>query len=227
MTRIFDLMYPRQCAMCAERLAASQSLLCAPCLLHIPLTGFEQHPYDNEMAQRFWRLIPIERAAALFYYEAQSDLARLIYQLKYYARPEIGEHLGRITAMHFAQTGFFEGIDAIVPVPLSRMRQWHRGYNQSMEIARGVSFVTGIPIYQTVVKRVNFKQSQTHLDHWQRQQNAAHAFVLTNADKVKGKHLLLIDDVVTTGATATALAQELLRAGDVRFSILSLGYTKS
>lgn len=227
LTRIFDLIAPRQCVVCGQRLAVTESVLCATCHQHLPLTLFERHPYDNDMAKRFWGLIPIERAAALFFYEAQSEQARLIYHLKYYQRRDLGEHIGRITARQCAAYDFFRDIDAIVPVPLSRRRQWQRGYNQSMAIAQGVSQFTGIPIYKKVVRRTRFQQSQTHLTHWQRQSNIKDVFELTNPAMVQDRHLLIIDDIVTTGATITALAEELQKAGNVRFSVLSLGYTKS
>lgn len=226
-TRIFDLVAPRTCCVCGRRLSAGESVICCSCHLHLPLTHFERDFHTNEMAQRFWGLIPLERAAALFYYEAQSDMARLIYDLKYHYRPELGEHLGRIAARQFAAAGFFQGVDAIIPTPLSRRRQWQRGYNQSMEIARGVSSVTQLPIDNKAVRRVSFHQSQTHLSRWQRQANIDSAFRLVDARRISNRHLLLIDDIVTTGSTLVALAQELQKAGNVRFSILSLGYTKS
>lgn len=226
-TRLFDLVTPRLCPVCGSRLAATESVLCAVCHLHLPLTGFERSPEDNEMARRFWGLIPIERAAAYFFYEPQSPTAQIIYDLKYHDRPDIGEHLGRIIARDFDGTGFFCGIDAIVPVPLSWLRRWHRGYNQSLQIARGVARVTGLPIDRHVVKRLQFRQSQTHLNVWERRENTSSAFRLIHPEAVRDRHLLLIDDIVTTGSTIVALAQELQQAGAVRFSVLSLGYTKS
>lgn len=227
LTRIFDLIAPRLCCVCGERLTINERVVCATCHLHLPLTHFEQTPRDNEMARRFWGLIPVERAAALFYYEAQSELANVIYSLKYHQQPSIGEQMGIIAARQFARTGFFQGIDAIVPVPLSRRREWARGYNQSVEIARGVSETTGIPLCNKVVRRVHFSQSQTHLNQWQRQENIESAFRLCDAGRIRGKHLLIVDDVVTTGSTITALALELEKAGGVCFSIFSLGYSKS
>lgn len=225
-TRIFDLIAPRQCAVCGQRLAVSESVLCASCHLHLPLTGYERTPKDNEMARRFWGLIPIEQAAALFFYEAQSETARLVYDLKYHDRPDIGYQTGYITARQFTAAGFFRDIDAIVPMPLSRRRQWQRGYNQSIEIARGVSEVTGIPVIKAA-RRIHFKQSQTRLNRYERQDNTASAFQLVSPDLIRDKHLLLVDDIVTTGATVISLAQELMKAGNVRFSVLSLGYTKT
>lgn len=226
-TRMLDLVSPRLCAICRQRLSATESVVCATCHLHLPLTHFERMPQDNEMARRFWGIVPIERAAALFFYEPQSELSTLVYDLKYHQQPEIGEQMGRLTARQFDAAGFFQGIDAIVPVPLSRMRQWRRGYNQSMEIAHGISLQTGIPICKRAVRRTSFKESQTHLSLWQRHANINQVFQLGNERLIKGKHLLIVDDIVTTGATVAAVAEELLKADGVTISVLSLGYTKS
>jgi ComF family protein len=154
-------------------------------------------------------------------------VTRLIYDLKYHARPDIGRHMGFIMARQMGGAGFFEGIDAMMPMPLSRWRQWHRGYNQSEQIALGISEATGIPVLSKVVRRKHFIVSQTHLNRWERQANTADAFVLLQPDRIRGCHLLLVDDIVTTGATLTALATELQQAGDVRISIVSFGYSKS
>lgn len=226
-TALFDLLAPRQCACCGRRLSVTEGTLCISCQLHLPLTQFDRHPQDNPMARLFWGIIPIEQATALFFYEPRSELAQTIYSLKYDNRPDIGRELGRMAAVLIEPNGFFSGIDAIVPVPLSRGRQWSRGYNQSKEIARGISCVTGLPVYDNVVTRRYFRQSQTHLSPWQRKANTTGVFRLRDARKISGKHLLLVDDIMTTGATLTALADELLKAPGVRFSIFTLGFTKS
>ena len=111
-------------------------------------------------------------------------------------------------------------------MPITRRRQWQRGYNQSTEIARGVRSVTGLPILNKVVRRTHFSQSQTSLHSWQRQENVEGAFHLTHPEKIANSHILLIDDIVTTGATITACACELAKAPGVRISVLSLGLTK-
>lgn len=227
LTWTLDLAAPRSCAVCGRRLGGSQQLLCAACQLHLPFTRFELRPYDNVMARRFWGVLPLERAAALFFYEPRSDASAMVYALKYGDRPDLGHVMGTLLALRMLPHDFFSGVDAIVPVPLSLLRRWHRGYNQSLEIARGIGEVTGLPVFNRVVRRVHFHQSQTQLTHFQRQTNISGAFRLVRPDQVSGRHLLLVDDVVTTGATVTALGQELLRAGDVHLSILSLGFTRS
>lgn len=226
-TKLLDVISPRSCAICGARLTVNERVLCCHCHLHLPLTGLAASPTDNPMARLFWGLLPMERAAAWFYYYPQSDSSTLLYDLKYHHHPELGRQLGCLAARHIASSGFFNDIDAIVPVPLTRRRRWQRGYNQSLEIAKGISEVTGLPIYNNAVKRVHFAESQTQKNEWERRQNVENAFQLTDSQQIAGKHLLIVDDIVTTGATAIACGQELARAEGVRLSIFSLGLTKS
>lgn len=226
-TRLLDLLAPRACPICGNRLAVTEQALCARCNLHLPRTGFSKHARDNEMAQAFWVLMPIERAAAMFFYEPDSNVSRLVHALKYFQHPELGELLGRQAAQEFRPDGFFEGIDAIVPVPLHPKRQRQRGYNQSMEIARGVSAATGLPVMAGAVKRISFRRSQTQKTGLERQENVENAFALADAADLQGKHLLVVDDVVTTGATVRSCCQELTKGGCAKVSVLSLGFTKS
>ena len=192
----------------------------------MPRTGYSNNPYENEMAKLFWAQIPVERAAALFHYESHAETANIIYQLKYKDHPEIGPLMGRMVATELKRDGFFDGIDVIVPVPLTKERLRQRGYNQSEEIAKGVSEITGLPINKDVVKRTVFKGSQTRRSRWDRQENVEYAFKLIHGEPIAGKHLLIVDDVVTTGATIIACAKELVKAGNVKISVLSLGLTR-
>ena len=150
----------------------------------------------------------------------------MIYDLKYHGQAEKGEWIGQLMAIRHQAYGFFDGIDAIVPVPITRRRTWTRGYNQSEQVAQGISLETHIPIYNKVIRRQHFSQSQTHQTAMTRRTNVEEAFLLTDAEKIKGKHLLIVDDVVTTGATIIACAQELAKVEGVRISVLSIGLTK-
>ena len=225
--RLLDLIAPRLCVVCGHRLTVTEEVICAKCSFHLPRTGFHHHAYDNEMAKLFWAQIPIEKATAFFYYEAHAETANIIYELKYKNHPEIGNIVGRMLAKEIQPSGFFDGIDGIVPIPLAKKRLRQRGYNQSMEIAQGVSEMTGLPIYKKVVRRNSFKGSQTNKGRWDRQENVEHVFELTDATAVSNKHLLLIDDVITTGATCIACAKALCQSVNIRISILALGFAKS
>lgn len=225
--RLLDLIAPRLCVVCGRRLSLTEQVLCASCNVHLPRTGYQWNASDNVMARLFWGIVPVERAAALFYYEAGSRTANILYDLKYHDHPEIGVTMGQLVGREFSEAGFFDSIDLIVPVPLARQRQRHRGYNQSQCIAEGISRVTGLPVGNHVVYRTSFKQSQTRMGRWERQENVQGVFKLTDAPALQGHHILLVDDVVTTGATLTACAHELLTVGDVKLSFLSLGITKT
>ena len=224
---LLDLISPRTCVVCGQRLSVSEETICSKCNLHLPRTGFQQDPYENIMAKMFWGQVPIERATALFYYEPHAETANILYEMKYKNHPEIGEVMGRLMARELQMSNFFEGIDGIIPVPLAKKRQRQRGYNQSHELAKGISEITGLPIYNKVVRRTVFEGSQTSLGRWERNENVEQVFELKDAPTVQGKHLLIVDDVVTTGATIIACAKELCKAGGVRISVLSLGLAKN
>lgn len=225
--RLLDLISPRCCVVCGHRLSVTEDVICARCNFHLPRTGFQKAPYENEMAKLFWGQIPIERATAFFYYEGHAETANILYELKYKDHPEIGEVMGRMLAKEIHPSGFFDGIDGIVPIPLAKKRQRQRGYNQSIEIASGVSGITGLPIYDRVVRRTTYEGSQTSKGRWERNENVEHVFELIAPETIQGRHLLLIDDVVTTGATVVACAKELLKAPNIKLSVLTLGFAKS
>ena len=179
------------------------------------------------MAQLFWHLAPIERAAALIYYEPHSEVAQIVYQLKYNNRPDIGEDMGRVMACDMQLAGFFEGVDVLLPVPLSCKRLRQRGYNQSEQLARGISDITHLPVVTKALRRKHFLQSQTQLSRQERQENVADMFELRDGSILEGKHVLLVDDVCTTGATLLACMDALKGISGIRFSVLTLGFTKS
>lgn len=224
--RVINLSSPQQCFVCGGRLSPTENAMCSVCSLHLPRTGFCSSPHDNPMARLFWGLVAVDKAAALFYYTVRSNVARVIYAMKYYGRADIGLKLGRMAALEFMDEGFFDDVDVIVPVPLARKRQRERGYNQSEAIARGVSSVTGLPVECRAVERTVFHVSQTSLMRWERMDNVDGIFRLSDASRLRGRHVLLVDDVVTTGATLTACASVMAAVPGIRLSMMTLGYTK-
>lgn len=229
LTILSDLISPRLCAVCGCRLATDEETICTVCNTCLPRTYYARDiktATDNEMARLFRRIIPIERAAALFFFHPHSETARVIYKMKYGHNPQTAVDMGHVLANELMPGGFFEGIDAIVPVPLAGNRQRQRGYNQSVMIARGIGEVTHIKVLNGTVRRAPFKESNTRKDRWQRMDNVDGVFTLRDAAALRGKHILVVDDVVTTGVTVTALGQELAKAGDITISVASLGYTR-
>lgn len=226
LTALLDFISPRACRICGKRLSTAEEEICTVCNRHLPRTGYAAMPYDNNMAKRFWGRFNIERAAALFFYESHNSPSRLIHDIKYHGKEELGLWLGRITAEEFASDGFFDGIDMIVPVPITWRRRWKRGYNQSHAIARGVSEVTGIPVNAKALRRTRFSGSQTLLSASERMGNVADSFCLRQVKGIGGKHILLVDDIVTTGATASECGKLLETAGAEKVSVMSIGCTK-
>ena len=221
-----NLLFPRYCAICGKRLTTNEMALCIACNWHLPRTYQHLTPRDNLLCRLYWRKVPIERAAAWFYYAAKSPVSKAIYTMKYHHRAVIGEQLGYMMAKEIAPEGFFDGVDCLIPVPLTPARKRQRGYNQSRCIAEGVARITGIPILDKVLIRTHFAGSQTKADVQMRQKNVQHAFQLTRPQAIKGRHVLLIDDVVTTGATTLACAKALAEAEGVVISVLALGVVK-
>ncbi len=222
-----DFVCPRPCIVCGDRLAVSEQEICTVCNWHLPRTDFADSLYDNPLAQLFWAQLPVERAATLIYYHPHSLTSNLIYEAKYHGRRDVCHWLGQTFAREYMEREFFAGIDAIVPMPLTRWRRWQRGYNQSKEIARGIASVCRLPIIDKAVKRLHFKVSQTRLNTLERKENVCDAFRLVRPELIRGKHILLVDDIITTGSTMLACGKELAKAGDVRISIMAAGFTKS
>ncbi len=220
-----DFFVPRSCEICGCRLAADEDIICSACNLKLPRTGQQHTPLDNNVARLFWGKNNVAQCAAFMFYQSHAPAGRLIYKLKYHNRPDIGEALGVIIAREFAADNFFDGIDAIIPLPLSKRRERQRGYNQSMELAKGIAKVTGINICKDAVRRVKDTDTQTRKNPAERQENVKDAFKLTCPEAIGGKHILLVDDVITTGASLSACAREIANAGNVTISILTIGAT--
>lgn len=221
MNGLIDFLFPRFCMSCGCRLALTEKYLCCGCLRELPRTNYHLMQ-TSPLEQMFWGQIPIERASALFFFSG-SNTRGVIHRLKYFNNPQVGEYLAEIMADEFRSSGFFNDIDAIVPIPLAMHRRAHRGYNQSAWIAKGISRQTGIPVISDAVKRIKDNKSQTHLSSEERWENVRGIFLLKRPELIAGKHILLVDDVITTGATTMSCAHALMEAGEgTRFSIAAL-----
>lgn len=224
LSRFLNALSPPRCAVCGRRMTVGEHLVCARCNLRLPRTHYELTPYDNHMARMFWGRFAIEKCTSLFYYSPQSASSRLIIHMKYYHHPEYGYRLGQMMAHELLPSGFFDGVTAIMPIPLARNRERKRGFNQSREIARGLCDVTRLPLIDNAVTRAKFIDSQTHKSHLERSGNVEGVFTLCRPDLVGGHHILLVDDIVTTGATVTSCAREIIKAGNVKISVLTAGF---
>lgn len=223
--RLEDFLYPRHCIVCNCRLGWREEHVCFACLRRLPRFG-EWKP-GNYMEQHMAGFLHIERAAAWFLYHHYSDNRRLLMKMKYFGHPEIGEFLGRCTARELLPSGFFEGIDVLVPVPLAKERQRERGYNQCEWIVKGIAAVTGIAMRTDAVVRTVSNESQTHKNRAERAANVQGIFALQNAEGLAERHVLLVDDVITTGATLAACATPLKTVDGLKLSLLAVGMAAS
>lgn len=207
---LLDFIFPRHCIVCGEILSSGEKDICVNCLVSLPLIE-ERH--CAEVEKLFWGIVPVERAASYMYYRKGSPYNRLLHYLKYKERPEVGVRLAVAAANEIAKDGFFDGIELIVPLPLSRKKLRQRGYNQCDYIAEGISQVTGIPVKKGCVQRTVANETQTHKSRDERWQNVKGIFAAKNIEVLRGRHILLVDDVLTTGATLASCATTLVAAG--------------
>jgi len=216
------LFYPHYCAVCGERLHEGEKALCLRCNMDLPRTNLHL-VRDNQVEKLFFGKIPIERATAFYYYQSGNVFERIVRKIKYQGRKDLAVDMGKMMAMELAPSDFFEGIDMLVPIPLHPSRQRQRGYNQSERLAYGISAVTGIGVRNDVVVRIKHTDTQTHKSAQQRYENMQGVFSIGVSDlTLRGKHILLVDDVLTTSATLTACADALKHIEGIRFSVLTL-----
>lgn len=226
--RITDFFFPRICHVCGGRLSLSEEEVCLGCLTCLPRTALSKNTDRNEVKNLYELKIPIKRAGAFMRYLPEEDSAKIVKSIKYHNAIALAHTMGRMMAEEFSQSSpnIFTGIDLIIPTPLTKSRQRKRGYNQAEELAKGITEVVDIPIDTTSVIRKRFNASQTTLSHDKRSENVRNAFHCVRPDSLNGKHLLLVDDVITTGATILALADSIAaECENVTFSVLSLCIT--
>ncbi len=216
-----SLFFPRLCIACSAHLVRGEKVLCTECLLSMARTDFHLRR-DNTLEQAFWGRCLVERAAAFSVYNRGSRIRKLIHALKYKGRKEIGNMLGELYGNILAESGFMEDIDMIVPVPLHPARQRLRGYNQCDYIAQGLSGATGIVVRTDIIRRAEKSGSQTKRGRYERWENVKGLFFVPDPEKIIGNHILVVDDVITTGSTMEACVSALLEAGDVRVSVVAL-----
>ena len=221
LTDFARLIFPKNCAGCGEELFGSDNLLCWQCLKELPRTGFEKHEH-NPVAAIFYGRIPLQHAFSWLFYTRGSLSQMLIQQVKYRSNLELGRYLGSIMAEAMLEANLFNDVDALVPLPLNRKKLARRGYNQSMLICEGMSEVLGKPVETVAVIRSKFTQTQTKKNRLQRWLNVEQVFDLKEAHAIEGKHVLLVDDVITTGATMEACGQVLLQVPGLKLSLASL-----
>lgn len=219
------LLLPRYCCVCGRRLQEAESVTCVSCLACLPRTHLEGRR-GNVVERLFWddRLC-VRRANSFLYYQHESPFSNIYFHFKYFGHPQVAVAYGRMIAQELAGTDFFEGMDALVPIPLSARRLRQRGYNQSDLLAQGISEVTGLPVNARAVRRVVDNPTQTLLSPEERVKNVRGIFAPADRNRLSGRHVLLVDDIITTGGTVRACAHALVGASCAGISVLSLGFS--
>ena len=217
----WGLIYPNLCAVCETPLVRGEEVVCTRCNYKLPRTRTWSEP-DNDVAKIFWGRVYLAHACSFFYFRKGSRYQKLLHKLKYSGRKDVGRYLGQQFGYELRTVGQFKDLACIIPVPLHPKKLKKRGYNQSEWIALGLSDAMSIPVVTTVLLKTTHTESQTRKGRLERWDNVSEVFSIANKEQIKGKHLLLVDDVVTTGATLEACAQALINEGECSVSVVTL-----
>ena len=217
----WGLFYPNLCAVCDTPLVHGEEVMCTGCNYKLPRTR-SWGESDNEVAKIFWGRVYLLHACSFFYFRKGSRYQKLLHKLKYSGRTDIGRYLGQQFGQELRNVDHFKDIAGIIPVPLHPKKLRKRGYNQSEWIALGLSDTMSVPVVTNVLLKTTHTESQTKKSRLERWDNVSEVFSITNKELIKGKHLLLVDDVVTTGATLEACAQVLINEGECTVSVVTL-----
>lgn len=208
---LLDVLFPPVCSGCGDLLVEGEEYLCLDCLAHLPRSFYHLQPDDNPMIQRFAGLFPFVRATSWLLYSHGNIVSRLIHEFKYFNRPQVAARVGQLMAEELAINGFFNDIDAIIPMAQHWTRRMKRGYNQAEYLADGISQVTGLEVTDNL-RAAKRHRTQTRVSLDERRTNPRGSFRAIRPEELAGRHILLIDDVCTTGATLTEAALTLHRA---------------
>lgn len=219
---LMHLFFPHLCTGCGSDALQKDHQLCLDCIGRLPETGFEQIN-GNPVEKAFYGRLPVHSATAFLYFSKHALVQHLLHQLKYRSNPGIGEYLGSLMGARLKHTERFAAVDALVPVPLNASRQKKRGYNQAEAICNGLSGAMDIPVITNALVRKKPSETQTRKNRIERWENMKEIFFLEQPEQLEGKNVLLVDDVITTGATLEACGRELLPVSNI--NIACLAYT--
>ncbi len=224
LSAFIHLIYPHNCEGCGTDIVNDKSFLCTKCLYQLPKTGFIANG-NNPIEKKLYGRIKIEHAGAGFYFSKDGLLQHLVTQLKYKNNKEMGLYLGRLLGHQLQATHRFDGVEVLIPLPLNDKKLSKRGYNQAELICKGIASVWNKPIITDSVIRLIDTATQTNKSLTDRWDNMEGAFAIADTSKVEGKHVALIDDIITTCASIESCGQELLKIKGVKLSVVSVGFT--
>ncbi|MDR0510013.1 MAG: ComF family protein [Rikenellaceae bacterium] len=222
-----QLFFPDVCPACGEAKRVGSGALCMACLYGFPLTGFGSRP-DNPVLELFAGQLPVVQASSFFWYIHDSPYRKMIHMLKYYGSWQLARQLGEWMGAELEQGGLYGDVDVVAAVPLHPFRRMKRGYNQSEYIAKGIASKLERPTDFASIVRRKYNKSQATRPREERWENVEGIFAVRRPKRLAGKHILLVDDVLTTGATIVSCAEAILEAvPDCRISIATLSVSKS
>ncbi|GGK72943.1 ComF family protein [Rufibacter glacialis] len=219
------LLFPEDCRACGGELALGEEVICSHCRIKLPYTHFHLSPTHNALHEVFWGRVPLQLAVAYLKFQEKGRVQRLLHQLKYRGQEEVGELLGRWFGAQLKEQPEFHSIDVVVPVPLHKSKLRQRGYNQVTGFAQALGQHLEVPLAADVLLKNQASSSQTRKNRQARWEAMQHLYGIQQPWAVEGKHVLLVDDVITTGATIEACAELLLRHGARAVSVASMAYT--
>lgn len=220
---LFSLFFPNLCLGCGQHLFRGEEAICSVCQFHLPKTYFHNDP-DNPLQRVFWGRVELERVASYVYFQKGGTVQRLLHQLKYKNHPEIAIAIGKWYGHDLSFADCFKDAELIIPVPLHPRKQRKRGYNQSEMFAEGLAKKLPARVETGCLYRKNFSQTQTRKARYDRWENVENIFAVKTPERLAGRRVLLVDDVITTGATLEACAQALLEVPGVKVSVATIAY---
>lgn len=221
---IFYLFFPEVCLSCKLHLNNNESLICTLCRHDLPQTGFTINP-ENLIEKTFYGRVPLHAATSIFYFHKSGKIQQIIHQLKYKNQQEIGTLFGNWLGEEMKQSNRFNNIDYIVSVPLHKKRRKERGYNQLTKFGEVLSKKLNVQFCEDKLLKITATETQTHKGRIDRWKNVQHLFKLSDTSFFENKHVLLIDDVVTTGATIESCANQLLKTENIKISVAVIAFT--
>jgi ComF family protein len=220
-SRVLDLLYPNLCFACKKNNVSKEKSICLKCEYKISSTNYHKMP-DNPVSERFFGRVDIHRASTAFSFSKGGLVQDLVHSLKYENKPEIGIELGKIYGAVLKEHPFWSSLDMIIPVPLHPKKEFQRGYNQAERWGKGLSEVLKIPVNKDILIRTDYSESQTKKARMDRFQNVQDVFKVNHPEKLTGKRIMIVDDVLTTGATIEACASRLLSAANVEVNVVCI-----
>jgi ComF family protein len=223
---VINLFYPHQCLGCGNDIISDNNFLCVKCIHELPSTNYALNA-GNPVERLFWGRIPVVAATSEFYFSKMNVVQNMIHEFKYRGNKQLGHYLGAFIGKSLEGSNRFDNIDFMIPVPLHPAKEFKRGFNQSAILCKGIHEFLDIPIMTGNVVRKVFTESQTRKNRIERWINVSESFAINQPELLKGKSILIVDDVITTGGTIEACATQIAKISDVKINIASLAIAES